>query len=107
MIGRIVLRIGINLGDVILEGVTPTGTASTSRAGGKGSLTQAILVSGTAYDNVKNKISAGFEDLGVYTLKNIHETVRVYWITGTPRASIAVSNVPSDKPQLPCCPSTT
>ena len=56
-----------------------------------------ILVSGTAYDHIKNKISAGFDDLGVQSLKNIQEPVRVYRITGTPRVSTTAPDLVSGK----------
>jgi adenylosuccinate synthase len=43
-----------------------------------------IVVSGTAYDHLKNKIKVGFDDLGAQTLKNIAEPVRAYRVVGTP-----------------------
>ena len=62
---RIVLRIGINLGDVMVEGSDLYGdgvniAARLEAIAEPGS----ILVSGSAYDQVKNKIRSSFEDLG-------------------------------------------
>jgi len=39
-----------------------------------------IHLSGTAYDQVKNKLSLGYEYLGEQAVKNITEPVRVYQI---------------------------
>ena len=66
-----------------------------------------ILVSGTAYDYVKNKIKVGFDDLGAQTLKNIAEPVRVYRITGTPRVAIAEAGPHPANLRSPYCPLTT
>src|SRR5262245_14854092 len=82
----IVLRIGVNLGDVLVEGSDLYGDGvnvaarleSIAEPGG-------ILVSGTVFDHAKNKIKAAFEDLGTQVLKNIAEPVRVYRVAGTPR----------------------
>ena len=62
---RIVLRIGVNLGDVMVEGGDLYGdgvniAARLENVAAPGG----ILVSGTAYDYVKNKVSAGFDELG-------------------------------------------
>ena len=61
---RIVLRIGVNLGDVMVEGSDLYGDGvnvaarleALAEPGG-------ILISGTAYDYVRNKIKVGFDDL--------------------------------------------
>src|ERR1043165_3411172 len=62
---RIVLRIGINLGDVIVEGGDRYGDGVNIAARLEG-IAEAggILVSGTTYDHAKNKVNAAFEDLG-------------------------------------------
>ena len=102
---HIVLRIGINLGDVILDGNDLYGDGVNIAARLEGIADPGgILVSGTAYDHVKNKINVGFDDLGVQSLKNIHEPVRVYRISGTPRVSIAGPDVTSGKPSIAVLP---
>jgi adenylate cyclase len=101
---RIVLRIGVNLGDVIMEGSDLYGDGiniaarleSIAEPGG-------IAVSGTAFDQVKNKIDVVLEDLGPQTLKNIAEAVRVYRVTGTPRVSIR-PKAATDKPSIAVLP---
>jgi adenylate cyclase len=74
---RIDLRIGINLGDLIVEGedrhgegVNIAARLQTLAAPG------GILVSGTAYDHIKSKVKVGFEDIGTQTLKNIADQDR-------------------------------
>jgi class 3 adenylate cyclase len=37
-----------------------------------------ICISGSVYDHVKNKLTLAHEDLGLETLKNVREPVRVY-----------------------------
>jgi class 3 adenylate cyclase len=76
---HIVLRIGVNLGDVMVEGSDLYGDGVNVAArlealadpGG-------ILVSGTTCDYVRNKVKVDFEDLGPQNLKNIGEPVRIY-----------------------------
>ncbi|HSE73778.1 MAG TPA: adenylate/guanylate cyclase domain-containing protein, partial [Dongiaceae bacterium] len=69
---RIVLRIGINLGDVVVErgdlygdGVNIAARLETAADPG------GVYISGTAYDQVRNKFEAAFEELGEKSLKNI------------------------------------
>ena len=95
---HIVLRIGVNLGDVMVEGSDLYGDGvniaarleAIAEPGG-------ILVSGTAYDHIKSKVKVGFDDLGAQTLKNIAEPVRAYRVTGTPRVSVAMPKAASEK----------
>jgi TolB-like protein len=103
---RIVLRIGINLGDMMVEGGDLYGdgvnvAARLERIAEAGS----IVISGSAYDQVKNKIDARFEDLGVQNLKNITEPVRVYRVQPGVQPPIA-SPAPAlpDKPSIAVLP---
>ena len=81
-------RIGVNLGDVIENGEQILGDGvniaarleSLSEAGG-------ICISGTAYDQVENKLSLGYEYLGEQTVKNIAKPVRVYRVLMEPEAA--------------------
>jgi adenylate cyclase len=84
---RMDFRIGINLGDVIEDGEQILGDGvniaarleSLSEAGG-------ICISGTAYDQVENKLSLGYEYLGEQPVKNIAKPVRVYRVLVEPKA---------------------
>jgi adenylate cyclase len=83
---RMEFRIGINLGDVIEEegriygdGVNIAARIeSLSEAGG-------VCISGTAFDQVENKLSLGYEYLGEQTVKNIAKPVRAYGVLMEPR----------------------
>jgi TolB-like protein/class 3 adenylate cyclase/tetratricopeptide (TPR) repeat protein len=80
---RIVLRIGINLGDLVVEGGDLYGGAVNIAARLQAMAEPGeIYVSRTVRDHVKNKIEATFEDLGEQTVRNIVEPVRVYRIAG-------------------------
>ena len=74
-------RIGINVGDVLVGGERIYGDGVNiaarleSLADGGG-----ICVSGTVYDQVKNKLSLGYEYQGEQTVKNITDPLRVYKI---------------------------
>ncbi|MGC2200959.1 MAG: adenylate/guanylate cyclase domain-containing protein [Stellaceae bacterium] len=76
---RIELRIGINLGDVIVEGDDLYGDGVNIAAriealadpGG-------VFVSNTVHDQVRDRLPFAFEDLGEQPVKNITRPVRVY-----------------------------
>lgn len=96
---HVVLRVGINLGDVMIEGGDRYGDGVNIAARLEGIAEPgSILVSGTTYDHVRNKVDADFDDLGAQSLKNILQPVRVYRVAGTPRVSVAVAKLKSDKP---------
>ena len=76
---RIVLRIGINLGDVIVEGSDLYGDGVNVAARLEGLAEPGgIYISATVHDHVTGKLAQPFEDLGEHTLKNIAKPVRVY-----------------------------
>ena len=84
---RIEFRVGINLGDVIVEngdihgdGVNVTARLEAlAEPGG-------ICVSGVVYDQVQGRLDCGFDDLGEQTLKNIARPLRVYRVRLAPGA---------------------
>jgi len=79
---RIVYRIGVNLGDVMIEGDDILGDGVNIAARLEGLCDPGgILISGSAFDNVRGKIDADFVDLGEKELKNIARPVRVYALT--------------------------
>ncbi len=78
---RMEFRIGINLGDVMVDGEQIYGDGvniaarlqALADAGG-------ICISGTVHEHVKNRLPLSYEDLGEQVVKNIAEPVRVYRI---------------------------
>jgi adenylate cyclase len=82
---RIVYRIGINIGDILVEGDDIYGDGVNVAARLEGlSEPGGICLSGNAFNQVKNKIEVGFEDLGDQQVKNIEDPVRVYKVTTGP-----------------------
>jgi TolB-like protein len=102
---RIELRIGINLGDVIVEADDLYGDGvniaarieALADAGG-------VFVSNTVHDQVRDRLPFTFEDLGEQQVKNIVRPVRVYRVNDTGAA--AKSPLPAALP-LPDKPSIT
>src|SRR5215203_4780643 len=74
------LRIGINLGDIIIEddgdvfGDGVNVAARLEQMADPGG----VLVSGKIYDEIEGKIDRAFEDRGEHALKNINRPVRAY-----------------------------
>ena len=78
---RIHLRIGINLGDIIVEGDDIYGDGVNVAARMEGLAEPGgICMSGTVVDHVKGKVELDFEDMGEQLVKNIEKPVRVYRI---------------------------
>jgi adenylate cyclase len=83
---RMEFRIGINLGDVVVEGERIYGDGvniaarleSLAEAGG-------ICISGSVYEQIATRLALGYEDLGEQAVKNIARPVRVYRVRLEPR----------------------
>jgi TolB-like protein/class 3 adenylate cyclase/Flp pilus assembly protein TadD len=76
---RIVYRIGVNLGDVLIEGDDILGDGVNIAARLEGVCEPGgVLISGAAYEHVRSRIDAEFVDLGEQKLKNIARPVRAY-----------------------------
>jgi adenylate cyclase len=76
---RMQFRIGINLGDVIVEGDRLYGDGVNIAARLEGLAEGGgVCLSGTAYDQVEGKLAAGYDFLGEHAVKNIARPVRVY-----------------------------
>jgi adenylate cyclase len=106
--GRIEFRIGINLGDVMLEGDDIYGDGVNIAARLEGIADPGtIFVSRAVRDSVRDKLEIVLEDLGERPVKNIPKPVRVFRIgvRGTPPEQLAESPpaVP-DKPSIAVLP---
>ena len=78
---KMLFRMGINLGDVIVQGgdllgdgVNVAARIQTATAPG------GICISGSVHDQIQNKLSLNFKLLGEQTYKNIAKPVRTYTI---------------------------
>ena len=78
---QVKFRIGVNLGDVMVQGHDLLGDGvnvaarlqSAAEPGG-------ICISGSVYDQIRNKLSLGFKPLGDMSFKNIPQAVRTFAI---------------------------
>jgi adenylate cyclase len=114
---QIMFRIGINIGDIIIEGDdifgdgvnVATRVENECEPGG-------VCLSASAFEQVRGKIEFGFDDLGERSLKNIERPVRLYAVRG-PRADAEAASQPqtsrqksspvirlSDKPSIAVLP---
>lgn len=94
---RIVLRIGINLGEVIVEGEDLFGDGVNVAARLESIAPQGgIAISASAHEQVRGRVDAAMEDLGEVALKNIAEPVHVYRVT--PSLAKAVADAASHAP---------
>ncbi|WP_234819713.1 MULTISPECIES: adenylate/guanylate cyclase domain-containing protein [Sinorhizobium] len=106
---RIILRIGINLGDVLVDGDDLLGDGVNVAA----RLEQAcppggVLISGTAHDQLPGKLDCGFEYAGEQRLKNIARPVRAYRMVLDSAHDAATVAWPSvESLRWRCCPSRT
>ncbi|MDJ0896561.1 MAG: tetratricopeptide repeat protein [Alphaproteobacteria bacterium] len=94
---RTEFRIGINIGDVLVEGDDIYGDGVNVAARLEGLADPGgICVSGTVYEHTHAKLDLAFEDLGVQEVKNIAEPLHVYRIlSGTPSRAADQSRGPT------------
>jgi adenylate cyclase len=107
---RVELRIGINVGDVIVEdddifgdGVNVAARLEAlANPGG-------ICISGTVFDQVKGKLDLAYDNLGPQSVKNIAEPVRIYRLDTAPTpAATGPGEAPAspDRPSIAVLPFT-
>jgi len=85
----IVYRIGVNLGDVIIEtdDVYGDGVNIATRLEGIAEPGE-VYISGGIYEQIKHKLVCGYESLGDRHVKNITDPVRVYRVLSDPAALV-------------------
>ena len=92
---QIEFRIGINLGDVIVEGDDIYGDGVNVAARLEGlAKPGGICISRTVFNHLKNKVDLGFENLGEQRVKNIAEPIGVYRVLLDPGAAGKVIGKP-------------
>jgi adenylate cyclase len=106
---RIQYRVGINLGDIVIDGDDILGDGVNLAARIEGiSSPGGICLSDEAYRQVKGKIDHRFEDAGERQLKNIERPVRIWrWAAG-PAQSLPASQAQAlklpDEPSIAVLP---
>jgi adenylate cyclase len=101
----IVLRIGVNLGDVVIDGLDIQGDGvniaarleAMAEPGG-------ICISGSVFEQVERHLPVACDDLGDQTLKNISRPVRVYRVTGTEVIRTDEGSLAPTKPSIAVLP---
>ncbi|HKX07930.1 MAG TPA: tetratricopeptide repeat protein [Stellaceae bacterium] len=102
---RIQFRVGINLGDIIIDGddIHGDGVNIAARLEGLADPGR-ICVSSKVRDEVGDKLDMTFEDLGEQSLKNIAKPVRVYRVRSDERAAPRPTLALPDKPSIAVLP---
>ena len=101
---RIVLRIGVNLGDVMIEGSDLYGDGVNIAARLEAVAEPAgICISAKVHDEVRNRLNLAFDDLGERQFKNIATAVRVYRVGW----EAVMTTGPQPRPQPPTLPDRT
>ena len=104
---RMSFRIGINVGDVMVEGDDLYGDGVNVAARLEGLCEPGeVFVSGSVYDQVVGKIESSFDDLGKQTVKNIARPIITYRVrSGSQTSNTGSSKILSSRrPSLACLP---
>jgi adenylate cyclase len=84
---RMLFRIGINLGDILIESDDILGDGVNVAARLEGIAEPGgICISSSAYEQVRGKVGVEFIDMGEQTLKNITRQIRVFAVRGISEA---------------------
>ena len=106
---NLILRIGINVGDVILDEDDVYGTSVNIAARLEGLAPPGgICLSENTYRQVYRNVDVHFDDLGVQALKNVAQPVRVYRVSveipGRAKSPSRVSGIRAEKPSIAVLP---
>ena len=104
---RIEFRVGINLGDVLVDGDDLFGDGVNVAARLEGvAKPGGIAVSQSVHEHIGNKLDLSFHDRGEEQLKNIDRPVRVYDIVLDAEDAAVVGVLPPEKPSIAVLPFT-
>src|SRR5246500_2822744 len=93
--------VGINLGDILIEGEDILGDGVNVAARLEGIAEPGgICISSSAYDQVRGKVAVEFTDLGEQKLKNIDRTVRAYAAKSSGHLGTVEPSVPPPHPEV-------
>src|SRR5262245_20092898 len=103
--GRLPLRIGIHVGDVVIQDDDLMGDGVNVAARVEGVAEPGgIAISRQVYDQVREKLHLGFTDKGEIALKNIQRPVQVFVIEGAKVDGPATTLTLPDKPSIAVLP---
>jgi adenylate cyclase len=103
---QIVYRIGINIGDIIIEGDDIFGDGVNVAARLEGLAEPGgICIARNVFKHIKNKLDVKFQDMGEQKLKNIAEPVRTYQIVTNYEDAGSAAIKADEPPALPDKPS--
>ncbi len=103
---RIRYRIGINLGDIVIDGEDILGDGVNVAARLEGlSEPGGLCISDVVHENVQGRLKLGFEDLGEQALKNMERKVRAWKWAGAAGSDSAEPNPVAKAMRLPEKPS--
>src|SRR5271166_5952069 len=95
----VIYRIGVHLGDVLVDGEDVLGDGVNIAARLEGVAEPGgVCVSGSAFDHVRGRVKAEFVDLGEKALKNIARPVRVFAADVGPSGPARALSPPSEPP---------
>jgi TolB-like protein len=98
---RIQYRIGINLGDIVIDGDDILGDGVNIAARLEGlAAPGGVCISEVVYTSVKGKLDLAYDDLGEQTVKNITQPIRVYRVRPGAGESPATEGVEGGGPVL-------
>jgi adenylate cyclase len=108
---RLVFRVGLNLGDVVIDGddIHGDGINVASRLEGLAK-PGGICISAKVYEEVRDRLDLAFEDMGDREVKNIDRPVRVWrWVAGGKAAAAGPATAEGplplpDKPSIAVLP---
>ena len=90
-------RMGVNLGDIVDDGEDIHGEGVNIAARIEGVADPGgVCISGDAYNQVRNRLSHRFEDLGEHVVKNVSAPVRVYRVA----FEVAAVSLPGTQPEV-------
>lgn len=110
---RIIFRIGLHVGDVLVDGDDLYGDGVNIAARLEGEAPPGgIVISVSAHDAVINRVAASYRDLGELTLKNIERAIRAFLVSletvnpsagATPASSAPTANAMRGEQRIAFC----
>jgi len=87
---RIRYRVGVNLGDIVVDGddILGDGVNVAARLEGLADV-GGVCISRIVFESVKDKVALGFEEMGAHKVKNLSEPVHAYRVVTAPDGAAA------------------